>query len=71
MDEIEIRKILSKRGFLKIRKKYGQRHAPIISADRDGMRIWVEINTNEFQTSRSDGKQIHRTCGYHNELNDI
>jgi len=76
MDETEVRELLSKKGFLKIRKKYGPKHAPIISApiisaDRNGMRIWVELNTNEFQTSMFDGKQIRRTCGHHNELKDI
>lgn len=70
MDETEIRETLSKRGFLKIRKKYGQRHIPMISADRDGMRIWVELN-GDFQTSMSDGKQIHRTHGNHNDLKNI
>lgn len=63
MDEQEIRTVLKEKGFEKIRKKYGQRYMPIISADKDGMRIWVEIPTNEYQTSTCIDNGIKRTHG--------
>lgn len=63
MDEQEIRKILKEKGFEKIRKKYGQRHMPIISADKDKTRIWVEIPTNEYQTVTHVGDKLERSFG--------
>ena len=68
MDEKEIRVILKEKGFEKIRKKYGQRYMPIISADKEGMRIWVEIPTNEYQTSANGEKGKIRT---HGKISDL
>lgn len=50
VDEQLVRNTLKKMGFLKIRKKYGQRFAPIISGDKDKTRIWVHLNDGQFQT---------------------
>lgn len=63
--EQEIRDKLKKLGFQKIRKKYGQRHSVIISADKDDMRIWVHIAENEYQTCAVGCK---RTFGTIDEL---
>jgi len=73
MEEAEVRKILSERDFTKIRKKYGQRYEHIISADRekDGMRVWVHLKDQNYQTSRSDGKNIHRTFGSTDKLKEL
>ncbi len=62
-NEYNIRKRLSIFGFKNIRKKYGHMHIPIISADKDGMRIWVEINNNFYQTAKKYNSDIKRTTG--------
>jgi hypothetical protein len=63
MNEQEIRDGLKRIGFLKIRKKYGQHYMPIISADKNGMRIWVEVPTGEYQTSKRTSETLDRVCG--------
>lgn len=76
MEETEVRQILSERGFTKIRKKYGQRYEPIISADREkdgirGMRVWVHMKSQDYQTAMSDGKNIIRTHGNIDKLKEL
>ncbi len=71
MEESEVREILAKKGFTKIRKKYGQRYEPIISADKKGMRIWVHMKHGEYQTAKHDGKTIQRNHGNITGLKDL
>ena len=67
-NELRIRKRLLILGFKNIQKKYGRVHIPIISADKNGMKIWVEINNNFYQTAKKYNSNINRTTGTISEL---
>jgi hypothetical protein len=57
--EDEIRTRLKELGFEGIRKRYGHRHEIILAGDGNGMRVWVHLVAQTYQTQRI----LYRTHG--------